>query len=167
MICGLSTLLLALALPMQASAHLRFQVYVTGVAVTTTSATAVNVTGLSWPAATGRDTWFRCRLAVTSSLGTSKVRFDLSGPASTAVRWENQSYSTAATVKVFEIQAALATLSTVGDTPTTVTFTTLEGVLRPSANGTYQVRVASETAGQTSTVEIGSWCEYSHENLTP
>ena len=159
-----SALLLALALSLSpASAHLRFQVFVTGAAVTTTSATAVNVTGLAMPAISGVDMWFRCKLPVTSSLVTSRVRFDLSGPASTAFRMAIESYGATTTIKEFDIVTAVSTLSAVGNTPTTVTVTTLEGVLRPSAAGTYQVRLASETAGQTSTVEIGSVCEYSYE----
>jgi hypothetical protein len=163
----LTTLLLAFVLAASAGAHGRAQVFVTGAPVTTTSATAVDVTGLAMPVLAGIDVWFRCKLPVTSSLLTSRVLFSITGPASTAVRWANESSSVLVSTRLYEIATALATLSPIGDTPTTITFTTLEGILRPSAAGTYQVRFASETAGQTSTVEIGAWCEYSLERHFP
>lgn len=160
----------ALALSLApASAHLRFQVYVTGSPVSdndNSPASPSAVTGLAWPAISGVPVWFRCKIITTAAGAGQSARFDITGPAVAAATFQLERAATA-TTREFDTVTALSTLTAVGTSLATASVATLEGVLRPSAAGTFQVRIEPEIDTSAVTAEVGSVCEYSYENATP
>lgn len=162
----ITALLLALALATPASAHLRFQVFVTGSAVSdndNSPASPSNITGLAWPAIANVPVLFRCKIITTATGAGQSVRFDITGPAVTAVTFQLERASTGPGNREYDTVTALSTLTAVGTSLATASVATLEGVLRPSADGTFQVRIEPEVDANAVTAEIGSVCEYSYE----
>lgn len=146
-------------------AHLRYQVFVSGSAVSdndNTPASPSNITGLSWAAYTDVPVLFRCKIITTAAGAGQSVRFDITGPAVTAVTIQLERAATAST-REFDTVTALSALTAVGTSLATASVATLEGVLRPSADGTFQVRIEPEVDANAVTAEVGSICEYSYE----
>jgi hypothetical protein len=135
---------------------------VSGSNFTTTSATAVNVTGLSITTAAGTPYMFQCLLDTTgSATGGPRATVTLTTSTATSMAYSIRSHTTAATTLLYTGGSASGTLSA---TCTSACLTTdipiaIEGMVNVNANsGTLTIGVANGTAGQTTTVKIGSYC---------
>lgn len=132
---------------------------------TTSSATAVDVTGLAFTPAPNTDYEFEALLLTRTATATVGPRPGLGWPTggTDGVATIQQTSSATANV-VANGNIAAAVLAPVGGLPnTTQSFpATLWGTFRAGANpsGAVQVRLASETAGTVVTVKAGSLLKY-------
>lgn len=133
---------------------------VSGSNFTTTNATATTITGLSWSAANGTPYYFKCHLAATgSATGGPRVTVTSSG-TSTVISYQIFSHTTAATTLAYTGGSVSGTLSATctASCLTTDIPITVSGMVVPSAAVTLAIAAANGTAGQTTTVKIGSAC---------
>lgn len=118
--------------------------------------TLADVTGMSFPVVAGGSYWYEFTIAYTAAATTTGSRWVLNGPAVTALNHRGEWTLTATSVTVncasaYNIPAACNATSLA-----TGNIATLWGVIRPSANGTVQLRFASEVANSAITAKIGS-----------
>lgn len=132
---------------------------------TTSSATAVDVTGLAFTPAPNTDYEFEALLLTRTATATVGPRPGLAWPTGGTDGVAMIEQTSSATAKVFahgNINAAL--LAPVGGLPNTTQSypARVWGMFRAGANpsGAVQVRLASETAGTVVTVKAGSLLKY-------
>jgi hypothetical protein len=135
---------------------------VSGSDFTTTSATAVDITGLSITTAAGTPYMFQCVLDVTgTATGGARATVTVTTSTVTSMAYEMTTLTTATTTQLYQVGSASETLST---TCTSSCLTTdhplrITGMVNINANaGTITIGAANGTAGQTTTVKIGSYC---------
>lgn len=119
--------------------------------------TIADVTGLSFAVTTGNTYWFRFVIAYTSAATTTGSRWSISGPASPTLLNYHSIYTLAATTittnnaTAYDIPAASsATSLTAGN------IAVIEGIIKPSGNGTVIARFASEITSSAITAKAGS-----------
>lgn len=109
-----------------------------------------NITGLSFSVTAGVTYRFYGLLLYTTSAATIGVRVSLTSPATTHLAYATRTGlsatgSAAAEWQNFQATADAGTVST-SSVSTSGNLVVIEGVIRPSANGTVQLRFAPETA---------------------
>lgn len=125
-----------------------------------TANTIADVTGLSFAVTSGKTYWFRFAITYTSAASTTGSRWAINGPSASYLAYAS-SYTLTATSWTFnnavayDIPAASnATSLTAGNVAI------IEGIIKPSANGTVIARFASEISGSAITAKAGSLVEY-------
>jgi hypothetical protein len=123
--------------------------------------TIADVTGLSFPVVSGSTYWFKFRILYTADADTTGSRWSINGPATTYLAYTSEytlttttSTRNAAVTAYDSPAAASATSVALGS------WAVIEGMIRPSANGTVVARFASEVSSAAITAKIGSSVEY-------
>lgn len=140
-------------------------VKVAGSDVTTTSATAVDITGLAFTPGASKSYEVEAMLLVRTATATVGPRPGVAWPTGLTDGVADIQMTSAAGTNVLQngnINAAI--LAPVGGVPNTtqswparIRATFIAG---GSPSGTFKLQIASETAGTTVTVKIGSWLRY-------
>lgn len=134
--------------------------------IATTSTTIANVTGLSFSVTSGLTYKFRFFITYTSAATTTGSRWSINGPSATFLYYFS-SYSLTTTsitnnqgLSGYDVPAAAnATSAATGSN-----IAIIEGIIKPSANGTVIARFASEVSGNAITAKTGSFVEYKQIN---
>jgi hypothetical protein len=134
--------------------------------VATTSTTIANVTGLSFNVTSGLTYKFRFFIAYSSAATAYGSRWSINGPSTTFLYYFSN-YSLTATAMTnnqglsgYNVPAA----ANASSASTGSNIAIIEGIIRPSANGTVIARFASEVAGSAITAKAGSFVEYKQIN---
>jgi hypothetical protein len=124
--------------------------------------TIQNVTGLSFEVTAENTYWFKFIIQHTAAATTTGKRWSISGPvAPTMLSYQSEYTLTATTstrnamLQAYDLPAASNATSVVA-----MNMAIIEGIIKPSANGTVIARFASEIAGSAITAKAGSVCYY-------
>lgn len=124
---------------------------------TSTATTLQDVTGLEWAVQSGVLYHFRAVIPYSSSGTTVGSRIVLTGPASSFVSMSHRSTLDASSVRTIEGMTALSLPATASTTSlTSGNLCIIEGLIKPSADGTVKVAFASETNTGTITIKQGA-----------
>lgn len=119
--------------------------------------TIADVTGLSFAVTSGNVYWFRFSIMYTSAISTTGSRWSINGPAVTYLAYTVQAALAATTITIGNYgtynQPAAASATAPADL---VGMVTIEGIIKPSANGTVIARFASEVLSSAITAKAGS-----------
>lgn len=80
--------------------------------LTTTSTTAVSITGLTWTQGASEDWYFRAQLFTTVAAGVNGIRFAITAPAGSTIQWGVAGTGGSLTSSQYEDSTSLATLTT-------------------------------------------------------
>ena len=118
--------------------------------------TITDVTGLSFPVTAGVTYHFSALINYTAAATTTGSIWTVNGPAATTLSYTTKNTLTATTEST-NFASAYNTPATANATSLTVgNIATIEGIVTPSANGTLQVRFATEVNGSAITAKAGS-----------
>jgi hypothetical protein len=123
--------------------------------------TLSNITQLSFTAASNTTYKIRAVIYYTTAATTTGSRWCISGPAITAAMFTSEYTLTATTstrnpmVQGLNLPAAANATSAAG-----ANMATIEGFIRPSANGTVSIAFASEVVSSAVIAQAGSTLEY-------
>ena len=118
--------------------------------------TITDVTGLSFPVTSGVTYHFSALINYTAALTTTGSIWTINGPAATTISYTAKNTLTA-TTETTNFATAYDTPATANATSLTAgNIATIEGIVTPSANGTLQIRFATEVAGSAITAKAGS-----------
>lgn len=124
--------------------------------------TIADVTGLSFPVVANSTYRFKFFIVYTSAATTTGSRWSIAGPATTFINY-NSSYTLTATSQTVNSGVA-AYNSPSGASASSLAsgnIAIIEGIIRPSANGTVIARFASEiSASAITAIANQSWVEY-------
>jgi hypothetical protein len=131
-----------------------------------TANTIADVTGLSFSVTSGLTYKFKFFIAYTSAATTTGSRWSINGPTNTFLYYTS-TYSLTATsitnnqgLSTYDVPAASNATSAATGSNVTV----IEGIIKPSANGTVIARFASEVSGSAIVAKTGSYVEYKQIN---
>lgn len=132
-----------------------------------TQNTIADVTGLSFPVVSGITYKFRFYIVYTAQATTTGSRWSITSPATTFLHFRSE-YSLTATSKTFN-EGLTANNTPSGANASSATtgsnVAIIEGIIKPSANGTVQARFASEVASSAIIAKGGmSFVEYAAIN---
>ena len=131
-----------------------------------TANTIADVTGLSFSVTSGNTYKFRFVIVYTAAATTTGSRWSINGPAATSLYYHSTySLTTTSTTEneglsTYNVPAASNTSSAATGSNIAV----IEGIIKPSANGTVIARFASEVAGSAIVAKSGSYVEYKQLN---
>jgi hypothetical protein len=131
--------------------------------VSLTSTSLADVTGLSFSVTSGTTYRFAALLVFTSAATTTGLQLSVNGPASpTMLSYYMNWPSSTGTVAFVQWQVAYdaSAISTGVPVANTPLIATIEGIIKPSASGTFIVRGATEVAASAITIKAGSTLEY-------
>jgi hypothetical protein len=124
--------------------------------------TIQDVTGLSFVVTAGNTYRFKFIIQYTAAIATTGSRWSISGPAAPTMLSYNSEYTltvTSATrnamLQAYDLPAASNATSVIA-----MNMANIEGIIKPSQNGTVIARFASEVAGSAITAKSGSVCYY-------
>ena len=127
----------------------------------TAAITFQDVTGLSFPVTSGVTYRFKASIAYTNSLTTIGSRWACSGPATPTLLTYNSQWTSSATANSITNASAYDTGATTTTSIAGTLWATVEGIITPSANGTFIIRFAPETATASgAVVKAGSTLEW-------
>jgi len=125
--------------------------------------TMQDVTGMSFAVTAGQSYRFRASIAFTAAATTTGSRWAINGPASPTFLAYKSEYSLTTTtntvnegVSAYDSPAAASATSATTGANTAI----VEGVIRPSANGTVIMRFASEVAASAIVAKAGSLLQW-------
>lgn len=128
-----------------------------------TANTIADVTGLSFSVTSGQSYWFRASIQYTAAATTTGSRWSINGPASPTFLSYKSEYSLTTTtntvnegVSAYDSPAAANATSAATGANTAI----IEGVIKPSANGTVIMRFASEVSNSAIVAKAGSLLEW-------
>ncbi len=125
--------------------------------------TMADVTGLSFAVASGSNYHFHASILYTAAAATTGSKFSVTSPSSpTLLAFSNRSGLTN-TTESFSYENTNDGGVCTTDSPSTAAqgnIATLEGMIRPSANGTLQLRMGTEVDTSAITVKAGSTLEW-------
>ena len=125
-----------------------------------TANTLENVTGLSFSVQAGITYRFYATIPYTSSSQTNGSRWTINAPTTTFLSY-NSRYTLSAITETINYLSTLNAPSTCNNNSNTGgNLAVIQGVIIPSANGTVQVRFASEISGQSITAKAGASLEW-------
>ena len=125
-----------------------------------TANTLENVTGLSFSVQAGITYRFYATIPYTSSSQTNGSRWTINAPTTTFLSY-NSRYTLSAITETINYLSTLNAPSTCNTNSNTGgNLAVIQGVIIPSANGTVQVRFASEISGQSITAKAGASLEW-------
>jgi hypothetical protein len=124
--------------------------------------TMANVTGLSFSVTAGTTYRFYALVLYTSAATTTGSRWSVSGPAAPTLLSYTSHYPLTATTQTTNNASAydIPAASNTSSASTAGNIATIEGVVTPSASGTFTVRFASEVANSAITAKAGSTLEW-------
>ena len=127
-----------------------------------TGNTIADVTGLSFPAVSGKRYRFRFFVRYTSAATTTGSRWSINGPSTSELTYRSQYSLTATTQTVNEGLTAynVPAASNANSAATAGNIAIIEGIILPSASGNVIARFASEVGGSTITAKAGSYVEW-------
>lgn len=135
--------------------------------VTSTAGTCINtdITGLSFSVTSGNTYRWHAQIAYSASATTNGSEWTATVPATSLLAITSHSYiaggpGIAATDYDQTFNTSDAGACSSNSTYTTGNMAMIDGIATPSANGTIQMRFASETSGQSITVKAGSTLEW-------
>lgn len=131
-----------------------------GADVTNSTTTIANVTGLSFAVTSGTTYRFYIVIPYTSAATTTGSRWTLTGPANTLFSYTSKYTLTATTQTVNYASANDIPAAANASSLTAGNVCIIEGLIKPSANGTLQVRFASEVAASAIVAKAGSSIEH-------
>lgn len=124
--------------------------------------TIQDVTGLSFAVTATNTYWFKFIIQYTAAIATTGSRWSISGPVASTMLSYNSEYTLTATtatrnamLQAYDLPAASNASSIVA-----MNMAIIEGIIKPSANGTVIARFASEIAASAITAKVGSVCYY-------
>jgi hypothetical protein len=134
---------------------------VLGADVANSTTSLADVTGLSFNVVAGTTYKFYALVAYASAATTTGSRWTINGPTTSLLAYSS-SYSLTATSNTFNTATAysIPAAANASSATTTGNVAVIEGMITPSANGTVQVRFASEVAGSAITAKAGSTLEW-------
>lgn len=128
-----------------------------------TANTMQDVTGLSFAVTATQSYWFRASIQYTAAATTTGSRWAINGPASPTFLSYKSEYSLTTTtntvnegVAAYDSPAAASASSAATGANTAI----IEGVIRPSTNGTVIMRFASEVSASAIVAKAGSLLEW-------
>ena len=131
-----------------------------------TANTIADVTGLSFSVTSGNTYKFKFVIAYTSAATGTGSRWSVNGPATTFLYYYSNYSLTTTTITTnqglsgYDVPAACnATSATTGSN-----IAIIEGIIKPSANGTVIARFASEVSNSAIIAKTGSYLEYKQVN---
>lgn len=128
--------------------------------------TLTDVTGLSFPVISGNTYRFKFFVVYTSAATTTGSRWVLNGAATTFLNFTSQYTLTATSItNNAGVSAYNSPSAASASSLTSGNIAILEGIIKPSANGTVQLRFASEVTVSAITAKAGqSYVEYQQIN---
>lgn len=122
--------------------------------------TLVDVTGLSFDVVTGIVYRFHAMIPYTSAASNNGSRWTINGPSATILHYSSR-YTASATSETVNFAGAINIPATCNNNSIlSGNLAIIEGIIKPSANGTVQIRFASETANIAITAKAGATLEY-------
>lgn len=119
--------------------------------------TIADVTGLSFPVIAGETYWFRFVIKYDAAATTTGSRWSINGPANpTALHYTSQYPINATSLTVNNATAYDIPAAANASSLTTGNIAIIEGIIKPSANGTVIARFASEVTESAITAKAGS-----------
>ena len=122
--------------------------------------TLADVTGLFFNVVAGNTYRFYALIPYTSAATTNGSRWTINAPASTLLSYSSR-YTLSSTSQTINYASAINIPTACNNTSTTnANIAIIEGIIKPSANGTLQIRFASELASTAITAKAGASLEY-------
>lgn len=119
--------------------------------------TMQDVTGLSFPVIAGTTYRFKFIIAYTAAATTTGSRWSISGPATPDLLEYQSTYTVDATTQTLNYASAYDSPAACNATSlTTGNVAIIQGIIKPSADGTVIARFASEVAGSAIVAKAGS-----------
>lgn len=131
-----------------------------GADVTNSTTTIANVTGLSFAVVANTTYRFYIIIPYTAAATTTGSRWTLTAPANTIFSYTSKYTLTATTQTVNYASANDIPAAANASSLTVGNLCIIEGVVRPSANGTVQVRFGSEVAASAIVAKAGATIEH-------
>lgn len=130
--------------------------------VSNSTTSSADVTGLSFPVASGRTYKFRFVAEVASAATTTGVGLGVNGPTVTRITYRSHIPTTASTDTIAHVTGTTLDSYTASTdvASTTGNLCLLEGIVTPSADGTMILRFKSEVGASAVTVKAGSFVEW-------
>lgn len=124
--------------------------------------TIASITDLDFPVEAGQTYHFRFVIPYTAAATTTGARFSITGPASpTFLAYESRYPLTGSTNTLnFGLTAYDTPASANATSLTTGNLAIIEGIIKPSANGTITARFASEVSSSAITAKAGACVQY-------
>jgi hypothetical protein len=124
--------------------------------------TIQDVTGLSFSVTGGNTYWFKFVIQYTAAATTTGSRWSINGPATPTMLSYQSEYTLTATtatrnamLQTYDLPAASNATSVVA-----MNMAIIQGIIKPSQNGTVIARFASEITASAITAKAGSVCYY-------
>jgi hypothetical protein len=124
--------------------------------------TIQDVTGLSFSVTGGNTYWFKFVIQYTAAATTTGSRWSINGPATPTMLSYQSEYTLTATtatrnamLQAYDLPAASNATSVVA-----MNMAIIQGIIKPSQNGTVIARFASEITASAITAKAGSVCYY-------
>jgi hypothetical protein len=125
-----------------------------------TANTLADVTGLSFNVIAGNTYRFYAMIPYTSAATNTGSRWTINAPATSLLNYSSR-YTLTATSQTVNYASAINIPTSCNNTSTSnANLAIIEGVIKPSANGTVQIRFASEVANSAITAKAGATLEY-------
>ena len=128
-----------------------------------TANTIADITGMSFAVTSGQSYWFRASIQYTAAATTTGSRFSINGPVAPTFLSYKSEYSLTTTtntvnegLSTYDSPAAANATSAATAANTAI----VEGVIRPSANGTVILRFASEVSASAIVAKAGSLLQW-------
>lgn len=122
--------------------------------------TLQDVTGLSFSVVSGTTYRFYAVIPYNSAATTTGSRWTINAPASTLLSYTSTYCLTATTQTINYASAVSIPAASNASSLSTGNVCIIQGVIRPSANGTFQIRFASEVLNSAITAKAGATLEY-------
>jgi hypothetical protein len=122
--------------------------------------TLTNVTGLFFNVVAGTTYRFYAMIPYTSGSNNNGSRWTINAPASTFLSYNSRYTINATSETVNYLSNINLPASCNNNSDTNGNLAIIQGIIRPSTNGTVQIRFASENANQAITAKAGATLEY-------
>jgi hypothetical protein len=128
----------------------------------TTSTSFSDITDLSFSVTAGKTYWFRFVIPYATSVTSNGIKLSINGPASpTYLAYFVEVANGASTLGLRKALSTYdATPTSTNSASTTSNIGIIEGVIKPSSNGTLIGRFGNEAAGQSNTIKAGAMIKY-------
>ena len=128
--------------------------------VTNSTISLADVTGLSFSVTNGTIYRFYALIYYTVPTSSIGAQFALNAPAQTLLAWQGRTPSGATTSSLYNGNSVENGSTTPQSAATSGNIAIMEGIIQPSASGTFQIRFHSEVATNAVVVKAGSTLEY-------
>ena len=123
--------------------------------------TLIDCDGLSFPVSASETYWFNATIIYTSAATTTGSRWSVNGPAASMLSYFAEwSLTTSSTTQSNQSAYDLPASSNASTGNTDGNIATIQGIVRPTEEGLFTVRFASEVSGSAITAKAGSVIRY-------